>query len=91
MSTPTIVTLHTQRPDMPCSNDPDLWHLPGKTAEAEAKALCKDCPVIDACLRAGLDPLWPGKSDDVPDGVWGGYTKNERKAMLRYDRKKKAS
>lgn len=59
----------------------DLWHKPagtgqaGATSEAarirEAKAVCATCPVKTACLAAATD-------DD--HGIWGGMTRDERRA-----------
>ena len=51
--------------------DPEIMF--GTTAEqvAEAKRLCGDCPVREACLRAALD-------SDEQWGTWGGLTSAER-------------
>jgi WhiB family redox-sensing transcriptional regulator len=40
--------------------------------EKVAKALCKQCPIMEKCLEDGLS------QGDVP-GIWGGMTKNERR------------
>jgi WhiB family redox-sensing transcriptional regulator len=42
--------------------------------EAWAKAICAQCPVIDACRRHAL-------TVDEPYGVWGGLSESEREAL----------
>ncbi|HEY0217931.1 MAG TPA: WhiB family transcriptional regulator [Cellulomonas sp.] len=51
---------------VPCrSNDPELWFAE-RTAEVErAKALCRDCPLVEGCLSGALER-------HEPWGVWGG-------------------
>lgn len=51
---------------IPCrSHDPELWFAE-RTAEVErAKALCRPCPIRDACLAGALERAEPW-------GVWGG-------------------
>jgi WhiB family transcriptional regulator, redox-sensing transcriptional regulator len=41
----------------------------------QARALCRRCPVADVCLR------WAVEHDEY--GLWGGTTREERKAMER--------
>lgn len=61
------------------------WHArarcrgygPGAFFEGEtarAKATCRGCPVQDECAEAG---------NDEREGVWGGLTSRERRAMRR--------
>jgi hypothetical protein len=63
-------------PDLPCRTNPELWFAdPGKSEDiAEAKRLCRTCPVIDACLQYALDhrDRW---------GVWGGLSAEDRAAL----------
>lgn len=40
----------------------------------EAKAICATCPVQAQCLKFAID-------NDERDGVWGGLTAKERKAL----------
>jgi WhiB family redox-sensing transcriptional regulator len=40
----------------------------------EAKAMCNMCPVADKCLAFAL-------TNNLQDGVWGGYTFKERKLL----------
>lgn len=47
-----------------------------KEATAEAKAICARCPVQVECLEYALE-------NREQYGVWGGTTRDERKAMLR--------
>ena len=42
----------------------------------EAKAVCRTCKVIDACLKCALDT-----NQDY--GVWGGLSEDERRALKR--------
>jgi len=44
--------------------------------EAEAKAVCQRCPVIDACR-------WHALQVAEPYGVWGGLSEEERADQLR--------
>ena len=59
--------------------DPDLF-FPIGTGEgdlirvAEAKRVCRACPVQAQCLSWALDHY-------VTDGVWGGITADERRAI----------
>ena len=43
--------------------------------EAEAKEICRSCPVRDACLQYAL-----GIREQ--HGIWGGLSENERREML---------
>lgn len=45
---------------------PTLRHL-----EAEAKAICRQCPVVDSCRTHA-------ERCDEPYGIWGGLTERER-------------
>ncbi|WP_019136484.1 WhiB family transcriptional regulator [Cellulomonas massiliensis] len=51
---------------IPCrSNDPELWFAE-RTAEVEqAKALCRECPLMEGCLAGAIERAEPW-------GVWGG-------------------
>ncbi|GAA3851911.1 hypothetical protein GCM10023084_02650 [Streptomyces lacrimifluminis] len=65
-----------------CLNkDPDLFCPVGTTAAAlrataQAKAICRRCPSVAACLDYALDT-------PVPDGILGGLTEQERASLLR--------
>src|SRR3712207_6941273 len=50
---------------LPCRNDPDLWFAESPAQLEQAKTLCAECPVRDACLAGALDR-------GEPWGVWGG-------------------
>ncbi|MCF3105415.1 WhiB family transcriptional regulator [Streptomyces roseoverticillatus] len=61
--------------------DPELFFPLGNTGPAllqieEAKAVCRRCPVMEQCLQWALEV-------GVPDGVWGGLSEDERRAMKR--------
>jgi WhiB family redox-sensing transcriptional regulator len=48
----------------------------------EAKGICAQCPVAEACLEYAI-------STRQPDGVWGGLTPTERHRLIR--RRQKAA
>lgn len=60
-----------------CADDPELMYPPGTTwkhhpqQEAEAKAVCRTCPLKDACLQWALDT-------GDPYSIAGGTTPEER-------------
>ena len=54
--------------------DPELFFPVGNTGAA--KAVCRTCKVIDACLKCALDT-----NQDY--GVWGGLSEDERRALKR--------
>lgn len=68
-----------------CRNeDPELFYPLGEGrafAEqiAEAKEVCEACPVRAECLEDAL-------ARREPDGIWGGLTADERRALLRRQR-----
>jgi WhiB family transcriptional regulator, redox-sensing transcriptional regulator len=47
---------------------------------AEAKAICAECPVRQACLEHAL-------ANREREGVWGGSTERERRRIVRQRRK----
>ncbi len=59
-----------------CRERPDVNFFPvqGQTA-APAKAICRECPTRARCLEYALET--------AADGVWGGTSTKERRAMLR--------
>ena len=61
--------------------DPELFFPIGNTGPAlrqieESKAVCRRCEVIEACLSWAMES---GKDD----GVWGGLSDDERRALKR--------
>ncbi len=46
---------------------------------AQAKAVCRECPVLQSCREHGLNA-------QEPYGIWGGLTPQERQATLRFRR-----
>ncbi len=68
--------------------DPDLFFPIGATGPAllqiaEAKAVCRRCPVIADCLGWALE-----SGQDA--GVWGGMSENERRALKRREARTRA-
>jgi WhiB family transcriptional regulator, redox-sensing transcriptional regulator len=65
--------------------DTDLFFPIGPSGPAlrqleEAKRMCRTCPVRARCLAWALD-------HGVTDGVWGGATEDERRAIRRLTKK----
>ncbi len=61
--------------------DPELFFPIGTTGPAlmqveDAKAVCRRCDVVEACLSWALD-----NGQDA--GVWGGMSEDERRALKR--------
>ncbi|MGP4085969.1 WhiB family transcriptional regulator [Streptomyces sp. KR55] len=61
--------------------DPDLFFPIGNTGPTleqidEAKAVCRRCPVVEQCLD------WAIQVGQV-EGIWGGMTDSERRAVRR--------
>ncbi|NKX92086.1 WhiB family transcriptional regulator [Sanguibacter hominis ATCC BAA-789] len=51
---------------LPCRvEDPELWFAEKTVQVEQAKALCRACPLVDACLAGAIDR-------QEPWGVWGG-------------------
>ena len=51
---------------VPCrNNDPELWFAEQTVRVEQAKALCRECPLVEACLAGALER-------EEPWGVWGG-------------------
>lgn len=51
---------------LPCrSNDPELWFAEQAHDIEQAKAMCRECPLMAACLSGAIDRAEPW-------GVWGG-------------------
>jgi len=74
------------RHDAACKEeDPELFFPVGETGKAnraqiaEAKAVCRRCPVTEQCL------LWAFESGQ-DSGVWGGMSEKERRALKRRGR-----
>ena len=62
---PPLSPAPVRRP-VPCrEEDPELWFAESPTVLEQAKALCTECPLRDACLAGALDR-------GEPWGVWGG-------------------
>lgn len=59
--------------DARCSEvSPELFFLDQGASSANAKQICKGCPVRVACLEYAL------ADTSIQDGIWGGLTTNER-------------
>jgi Transcription factor WhiB. len=59
--------------------DPELFFPDGNTGPAllqleAAKAVCRRCEVVEACLRFAIE-----SGQDA--GVWGGLSEDERRAL----------
>ena len=61
--------------------DPEVFYPVSDEDEAwEAKAICAQCPVRQACLEYAL-------ANREREGVWGGTTERERRRVLRQRRR----
>jgi WhiB family redox-sensing transcriptional regulator len=61
--------------------DPELFFPIGTTGAAlpqieEAKAVCRQCEVVEACLKWAME-----SGQDA--GIWGGLSRDERRALKR--------
>jgi WhiB family redox-sensing transcriptional regulator len=56
--------------------DPDLWFPEKGGSTAQAKRLCRSCPVRSECLEFALD-------NDERFGIWGGLSERERRRLAR--------
>ena len=59
--------------------DPDELFVQG-AAQNRAKLICRGCPVRTECLADALD-------NRIEFGVWGGMTEEERRRLLRRNRR----
>lgn len=50
--------------------------------EREAKAVCRECPVIDECLSFALASI-KRHHFSIESGIWGGLNAKERRALQR--------
>lgn len=62
-----------------CTSEPELWWATGSsaravTAQAEAVEACSWCPVLQLCRSYAV-------AADEREGVWGGTTPAERRAL----------
>lgn len=61
--------------------DPEVFHPSEEDDDAaEAKAICAQCPVREACLEHAL-------AVREKHGVWGGLTERERRRLIRQRRR----
>jgi len=78
------------RDDAACRDaDPELFFPAGTAGPAlrqigEAKRICRACPARTQCLAWALD-------NGITDGVWGGATEDERRAIRRLRRRMSTS
>ena len=56
--------------------DPELFYPTTDEAAEEARAICTVCPVREPCLEYAITAR-------EKQGVWGGLTERERRALLR--------
>ena len=56
--------------------DPSMFFPADERSTREAKSVCGGCPVRDLCLAYAVD-------NRITDGVWGGLSELERRALRR--------
>lgn len=63
--------------------DPEIFHPVSSHPRdaARAKAVCAGCGILDACREWAIVNL--------PEGVWGGATHDERRAMRRRETRRR--
>lgn len=68
--------------DAACREVPTRWFFPtSDEAERRAVALCRHCPVREACLRFAVEhEQW--------HGIWGGTGERERRPLIREHRRR---
>jgi WhiB family redox-sensing transcriptional regulator len=54
------------------TTDPDMFFE--KETEAQAKAVCRECPIVVMCAQYAID-------NEISDGVWGGLSSLDRKTL----------
>ncbi|MFO7300611.1 MAG: WhiB family transcriptional regulator [Actinomycetes bacterium] len=77
--TPADLSIVSWREAAACRSRPEVDFFPSRedsTSIARAKAVCAGCPVREPCLEWAL-------VTGQPDGIWGGHTPRERRAMRR--------
>jgi WhiB family transcriptional regulator, redox-sensing transcriptional regulator len=62
---PAPLPVASPYPDLPCTDDPELFFAESPDDVERAKGLCRECPARAACLAAALKRREPW-------GVWGG-------------------
>ena len=60
--------------------DPEIFFDPRSRSERRAKSICAQCPVRMECLAAAL-------SVQAEFGVWGGLNGQERRSLVRQNRR----
>jgi len=61
----TLLPIVGLGPDLPCTDDPELFFAESPDDVETAKAFCRECPARAACLAGALER-------QEPWGVWGG-------------------
>jgi hypothetical protein len=56
--------------------DPEAWFPEAGSSPHAAKAVCARCPIATRCLDVAL-------ARNERDGIWGGTTPNQRRALRR--------
>lgn len=64
--------------------DPTIFYPATDEDADEAKAVCAQCPVSEACLEHAI-------AHREHNGVWGGATERERQRIIRRRRRQRAA
>ena len=81
VSTIDIVSGTTWRQYARCLGvDPEVFYPASDEGAEPAKAICRVCPVREACLEHAITAR-------EKQGVWGGLTERERRRLIRQRRK----
>lgn len=60
--------------------DPEVFYPVSEEDSEDAKVICNQCPVREACLEYAI-------TYRERDGVWGGATERERRRIVRQRRR----
>jgi WhiB family redox-sensing transcriptional regulator len=62
--------------------DPEIFYVEKGGSSAEAKAICRGCPVEERCLDYALE-------NNEVHGIWGGHSQPELRILRRAIRREK--
>src|SRR5262250_52946 len=74
-------------PDLPCTDDPELFFAESPGGVETAKALCRECPARAGCLAGALESLGrrpvPARHDRAAQATTGTPTQDRRGCLGR--------
>lgn len=76
MTTTHALTLAEAAQALCAQADPDAWYPETGSSARDAQNVCAHCPITTRCLDIAL-------ARNERDGIWGGTTPNQRRALRR--------